>query len=81
MTPGQLVLLVENRSPVSITDIRLTPVLVDAAGHILLTRAQQRVAQTLQPGERVVIAPGVDQLSPGQLQRLRYRIDAARAAE
>ena len=32
MTPGQLVLLVENRSPVSITDIRLTPVLVDAAG-------------------------------------------------
>ncbi|MBX5461969.1 MAG: M48 family metalloprotease [Steroidobacteraceae bacterium] len=81
MAQGQLVLVVENRSPISITDIRLTPVLVDAAGRILQTGAQQRVPQTLRSGERIVMSPGVGQLSPEQLQRLRYRIDSARAAE
>lgn len=81
MAQGQLVLVVENRSPIRITDIRLTPVLVDAAGRILQTGAQQRVPQTLRPGERIVMSPGVGQLSPEQLQRLRYRIDSARAAE
>jgi predicted Zn-dependent protease len=78
---GQLVLVVENRAPISLTDIRVTPVLVDAAGRIVQTGAQRRITQTLRSGERIAVDPGVGQLTPEQLQALRYRVDSAQAAE
>ena len=78
---GRVVLLVQNRAPIRIGDIRITPVLVDAAGRIVQTGATIRVPQALGAGEKVAVDAGVGQLTQPQLQNLRFRIDGARAAE
>jgi predicted Zn-dependent protease len=78
---GRVVLIVQNRAPIGLEDIRVTPVLVDAAGRILQTAATVRIRETLQPGARVAVDAGVGQLTAQQQQALRFRIEGARAAE
>jgi predicted Zn-dependent protease len=78
---GRVVLVVQNRAPIRLSDIRITPVLVDASGRILQTGAPVRILQSLDAGERVAVDAGVGQLPQPQLQALRFRVDGARAAE
>ena len=78
---GRVVLVVQNRAPIALADIRVTPVLVDAAGRIVQTGATVRIVQALGSGERVAVDAGIGQLAQAQLQKLRFRVDGARAAE
>ncbi len=47
---GRVVLVVQNRAPIKLTDIRVTPVLVNAAGQIVTTGGTVRITQPLDAG-------------------------------
>lgn len=78
---GRLVLVIENQTPLSLTYIQVTPVVVDAAGNIVRQANPVAVGRTLKPGERVAVDAGVESASPQQLSAIRFRIDKAQVAE
>jgi predicted Zn-dependent protease len=78
---GRLVLVIENRAPLALTDIQVTPVLVDAQGNIVQQARPVRVPQALKPGERVSLDAGVGAVPQQQLDAVRFRVDSARIAE
>jgi predicted Zn-dependent protease len=78
---GRVVVIVQNRAPIALTDINVTPVLVDGAGRVVQSGATLRVSQTLESGKQIALNAGLGSLSPEQLQALRVRIDSARVAE
>lgn len=78
---GRVMVVVENRAPVPITDIRVTPVLVDRGGRIVQQGAPVRISRTLAPQERAAGDAGIGVLPPEQLAGLRMRVDAARVAQ
>jgi beta-barrel assembly-enhancing protease len=77
---GRVVLLLQNRSPVDLANIEVTPLLVDAAGRAR-TGSTLRVRGPLRAGEQISVATGIAGLSPEALQALRFRIEGARVAE
>jgi beta-barrel assembly-enhancing protease len=78
---GRVVLVIQNRAPIRLTDIRVTPVLVNAAGQVVQTASTVRVGQAIGANERVAVDAGIGALAQEQLQNLRFRVDGARAAE
>jgi beta-barrel assembly-enhancing protease len=78
---GNVVLIVQNRAPIALSDIRVTPVLVDATGRIVQTAGAVRIPQALGPGMRVAVDAGIGRLAQEALPNLRFRVDGARAAE
>jgi predicted Zn-dependent protease len=78
---GRLVLVIENRAPLALTDIKVTPVLVDGAGNIVQQAKPVAIPKALQPGERVSVDAGVGAVSQEQLNAVRFRVDSARVAE
>jgi predicted Zn-dependent protease len=76
---GQLVAVVENRAPFPVSQILLTPVLLDANGRVSQEGRQIRVNRTLQPGERASVNAGVGQVADEVRSRLRIRVDSVRA--
>jgi predicted Zn-dependent protease len=78
---GRVFLVVQNRAPIPISDIRVTPVLVDAAGRVVRAATPVRISQAVAPGERVAVDSGVGELTSEQMSALRFRIDGARAVE
>ncbi len=76
---GQILAVVENRAPFPVSQILLTPVLLDANGRIAQEGRQIRVNRTLQPGERASMNAGVGTVTEDVRQRLRIRVDAVRA--
>jgi predicted Zn-dependent protease len=75
---GALVAIIENRSPVAIAEVVLTPVLLDAAGRIAQQGRAVRYARELAPRARAAIDAGIGPVPAEVLQRVRIRIDAAR---
>jgi beta-barrel assembly-enhancing protease len=78
---GRVVLVVQNRAPIKLADIRVTPVLVNAAGQVVRTGSTVRINEALGAGERVGVDAGIGVLPQEQLQSLRFRVDGARAVE
>jgi predicted Zn-dependent protease len=78
---GRLMVVVENRSKVPLTGIQVTPVLIDASGRILQQGDPVAVQAVIKPGERAAASSGLANLTPEQLQALRFRVDAAKIAE
>jgi beta-barrel assembly-enhancing protease len=78
---GRVMLIVQNRAPIALSDIRVTPVLVDAAGRIMQTAAPVRIPGPVPAGGRIAADAGIGQLPQQQLQNLKFRVDGARAAE
>jgi tetratricopeptide (TPR) repeat protein len=78
---GRVIVVVQNRAPVALSDIRVTPVLVNAGGQVVSTGATVRLTQALAPNERVALDSGLGQLSSEQLQGLRFRVEGARVGE
>jgi hypothetical protein len=76
---GQIVAVVENRAPFAVSQILVTPVVVDANGRIAQEGRQIRVNKTLQPGERASINAGVGSVTDEVRSRLRVRVDSVRA--
>ena len=77
---GQLVVVVQNRSPVSLNDIQVTPVVVDANGRIVSQGAAVRIPGPLAAGERGAVTTGIG-VAPEQLAQVRFRIDGARSGQ
>ena len=78
---GRVVLVVQNRSPVKLTDIRVTPVLVNAGGQVVSTGGTVRINQPLDAGKQAAVDAGLGGLTQEQMQALRFRIEGARVAE
>jgi predicted Zn-dependent protease len=78
---GRPMLIIQNRAPVALTNIQVTPVLVDGAGRVLQQGAPVRVSRALKPGEQVAADAGLGALTQQQLPYLRFRVDGARVAE
>jgi predicted Zn-dependent protease len=78
---GNLVVIIENRAPVALAAIVLTPVVIDAAGRIVQQGRSLQIGQLLPPGARVVVDSGVGAVTPEQLQTIRFRIDGAQPAQ
>jgi predicted Zn-dependent protease len=78
---GQLFVVVENRAPVPISDLQVTPVVINGAGDIVRQGSPVRLRGTLKPGERSNANAGVGAVSQEQLVSIRVRVDHARVAE
>ncbi|HWK74724.1 MAG TPA: tetratricopeptide repeat protein, partial [Povalibacter sp.] len=78
---GRLLVVVQNRSPLPLRAIQVTPVLVDSAGRIVQQGNPIQLNATLKSGEQTAAPSGVTNLSQAQLQALRFRVDGARIAE
>ena len=76
---GQLIVIVENRAPVPISDLQLTPVIVNAAGNIVRQGSPVHVRGPLKPGERASAKAGAG-VPPAQLPNIRVRVDGASVA-
>jgi len=77
---GRLVVVVQNRSPVPLTDIRVTPALVDQVGRVVQQGSQVRLSSIVKPGEQVGVPAGFA-VPPQQQPFVRLRIDSASVAE
>ena len=78
---GRLAILIENQGQSPVTDIRLTPMLVDASGNVVRQAKAVDVGRTLKPGERAMVDAGVGAVSKQQLNAVRFRVDSARVIE
>lgn len=77
---GRLVLLVENRAPVPLSSIQVTPVMVDELGRVVSEASPVVIREVLNPNQRVAGDAGVS-IRPEQLGRVRFRVDGARVVE
>jgi beta-barrel assembly-enhancing protease len=78
---GRPVLVIQNKAPVALTDIQVTPVLIDNSGRVLQQGAPVRVSRPLKSGEQIAANAGLGNLTQEQLPFLRFRVDGARVAE
>jgi len=78
---GQVMVVVQNRSQVPLSGIQVTPVLVDGAGRIVQQGNPVQIQSVVKPGEQAAAATGLANLTPEQMQALRFRIDGAKIAE
>jgi predicted Zn-dependent protease len=78
---GRLVLALENRAPLPITDIKVTPMLVDASGNVVGLASAVTITQPIKPGERIAVDAGVGVVSQDRLSSVRFRVDTARVVE
>lgn len=78
---GRLVAVMQNRAPVALSGVQITPVLIDANGRIVRQASPLRINRQIASGEQLAIDAGVGQLSPEQLSSVRFRVDGARVAE
>lgn len=77
---GRVVLRVQNRGPIALADIAVTPVRVDAAGRILQQGNVVRLRRALEPGEQFAVDAGIGVIPAEQLASIRFRVESARAA-
>jgi len=77
---GRVAVVVQNRSPVALTNIRVTPVLVDQLGRVVRQGAPLRLNSIVKPGEQVGVPAGFA-VAPEQQTLVRVRVDAAEVAE
>jgi beta-barrel assembly-enhancing protease len=78
---GRPVVVVQNRAPVPLSAIVVTPVRVDAAGRIVSQGNAVSVRGPLAAGAQVAADAGLASLSAEQLASVRIRVDAAKVAE
>jgi predicted Zn-dependent protease len=76
---GHTRLVVQNRAPVALSDIQVTPVLV--TGQAVQQGRSVNIRGPVPAGQQVSVDPGLSSLTAEQLQALRFRIDTARIAE
>jgi tetratricopeptide (TPR) repeat protein len=78
---GKLLLKVQNRAPVSVAGIAVTPIVVNAAGQITNTGRTVNVRGTLESGQQVTVDAGLGALTAEQEKMLRFRVESARVVE
>jgi beta-barrel assembly-enhancing protease len=77
---GKPVLVVQNRTTVALSNVVVTPVLVNAAGQVA-SQGRAVTINALAAGQRVAVDGGLGALTAEQLRTVRVRIDSARVAQ
>ena len=75
---GRPVLLLQNRSSLTISAVEVTPFLLDANGNVTQQGQRRAVTVQLPAGQTVAVDSGLGNLSAEQLNLVRFRVDAAR---
>jgi len=78
---GRLMLIVENRAPVPLSSIQVTPVLVDGSGRIVREGSTVVIREVLNPNQRIAGDAGVGAVPREQLAHVRFRVDGAKIAQ
>jgi predicted Zn-dependent protease len=78
---GRVLVVVQNRSAVALQSVRVTTVVVDAAGRVVQQGNALVVAGPIAPGKTAGVDSGLSGLTPAQIQSMRVRIDAAQIAQ
>jgi tetratricopeptide (TPR) repeat protein len=78
---GRLLVIVQNRSPVPLTRIQVTPVLVDGAGRVAREGSPVVFNVVLKPGQQTAAPSGIASIAQAQRPYLRFRVDSAKVAE
>jgi beta-barrel assembly-enhancing protease len=78
---GRLMVVVQNRAPVALTDFKVTPVIIDASGNVVRQSVPVQLNDVLKPGEQAAAHTGIANMSRDQLPYLRFRVDSARVAQ
>ncbi|MEO6369112.1 MAG: M48 family metalloprotease [Steroidobacteraceae bacterium] len=78
---GKPVLVVQNRAPVPLGSIVVTPMLRNAAGQTVQQGRSVTIAGPLPAGQRVAADAGLAPLTAEQLQAVRFRVDSARVVQ
>jgi len=78
---GRLLVVVQNRAPVPLRDVQVTPVLLDQGGRIVQQGSPVRIGAVVRPGEQIAAGSGIASIAQTELPYLRFRIDGARIAE
>lgn len=78
---GRPVVVVQNRAPLAIADVSVTPVIIDAAGRMVQQGRSIRIAGPLQSGARIVVNAGLGPMNEAQIAAMRVRVDGARVAQ
>ena len=77
---GKAYVVIEDRAPVALAHIVVTPVLVDMNGRVLQQGGALQIGGPVPPGQRAMVAFGTGNLTVEQLKNLKARVDAARLA-
>ena len=77
---GRLVLVIENRAPVPLSSIQVTPVIVDNFGRVVSEASPVVIREVLNPNQRISGSTGLS-IPPEQLGNVRFRVDQARIVE
>jgi len=75
---GQVLVVIQNRAPVALKNIQVTPVQVDDGERIVRQGSPIRLDALLKPGEQIAARSGIAQQ---ELSYLRFRIDGAQVAD
>jgi len=78
---GRVIVIVQNKASVPLTGIQVTPVLVDGSGNIVQQGDPVAIQSVIKPGEQARADSGLANLTPAQLQALRFKVSAAKIAE
>jgi predicted Zn-dependent protease len=78
---GRVLVAVQNRAPVALASISLTPVMVNAAGQVVSNGRTVTIRGPLASGAQATVDAGLGGLSAEQLQGVRIRVDSAQVAE
>lgn len=78
---GRVYVAVENRAPVPVTQIRLTPLLVDDAGRIVQQGRAFVIGEVVAPGKHTLADAGIAGIDAQRLPYVRFRVDSARVAK
>lgn len=78
---GRIIVVIQNRSPLPLNGIQVTPVLIDGTGRILQQGNPVVFNAVVQPGEQAASHSGIGNLPQEQLQALRFRVDGARIVQ
>lgn len=77
---GRVVLRLQNRAPIALSDIVISPLQLDAAGRVVQQGRALRIRRVLEPGEQLALDAGIGVVTQERLPLLRFRVDAATAA-
>jgi predicted Zn-dependent protease len=78
---GRPVMVVQNRAPVAVGSIVVTPVQINSAGQIVTQGRAVNVRGPLASGAQIAADAGLGALTPEQLAAVRFRVDSARVAQ
>lgn len=78
---GRVIVIVQNRAPVALADIQVTPVLLDSFGRVVQAGSTMHVGRPLAPNQQVSLSSGLVGLTTEQLQSLRVRVDGAKVSD